>query len=122
MKARAINPRKPHEMTAAERFWSANDWFVDNFADRRYEAITLKIGETRYTPDFSAVDRLDGQMCMFEVKASDHRAAYTEAARIKLRAAAHEWGALRFYLCIPEKGSKMRRWSVNVISNQTGSV
>jgi hypothetical protein len=122
VKARAVNPRKPNQMTPAEKAWAVNDWFVGNFADRRYEAITIKIGEFRYTPDFSAVDRIDGQMCFFEVKASDHRAAYTEAARLRIKAAAHEWGAMRFYLVFPKKGSKMREWVVTVISNHTGSL
>jgi hypothetical protein len=119
MKARAINPRKPHEMTRAEKAWAEYWWFVNEFENRRYEGITLRAGEIRYTPDFSGVNKQTGQMCLFEIKASSHRAAFTEAAKLKLKAFAAEFGELRIFVCWPDKGSRMQKWSVTEVSNRT---
>jgi len=117
MKARAVNPRKPHELTKAELAFSEWQWFVDNFAWRRYEAITLKMGETRYTPDFSGIDVTDQQVCFFEVKASPHPAVFTAAAKLRLQNAAEQFGEYRFYVAWPvkPKGS----WHIEEVSNRT---
>ena len=117
MKARAVNPRKPHEMTRAESAWASYGWFAQAFENRRYEAMTLRMGESRYTPDFSGVCVKTGQLCLFEIKASAHRAAFTEAARLKLKVFATEFGEIRFFVCWPVKGSRMSRWSVTEMSN-----
>lgn len=119
MKARAENPRKPHEMTRPERAWAAYDWFVRQFDRRRYEAITLRNGQIRYTADFSGICHESGQLCLFEVKASDHRAAYTEAARLRVRSFASEFPELRFFVVWPIKGSKLRKWTITEIANGT---
>jgi len=115
MKARAINPRKPHEMTRAEIAWSKNEWFMDSFDERRYEAFTIRLGDIRYTADFSGVDIETGQLCLFEVKASGHRAAFTEAARLKLKAMASEFSELRFFVCWPVKPKGT--WHVEEVRN-----
>ena len=117
MKARAVNPRKPHEMTKAEAAWAVYPWYATNFWHRRYEAMTLRLGNTRYTPDFAGVCKKTGQLCLFEVKASPHRAAFTEAAKLKLRVFANEFPELRFFVCWPEKGTRMRRWCVTEQAN-----
>ncbi len=57
MRARAKNPRKPHEMTRAEKAWELFPYFVQGFENRRYEAFTLRVGKVRYTPDFSGTGR-----------------------------------------------------------------
>lgn len=119
MRARAVNPRKPHEMTKAEAAWANYPWFVQGFENRRYEAMTLRLGESRYTPDFAGVCVKTGQLCLFEIKPSAHRAAFTEAARLKLKAFSAEFGELRFFVCWPEKGSRMNRWSVTEVSNRS---
>jgi hypothetical protein len=122
MKARAVNPRKPHEMTKPEMAWAEYPWFKLHFEHRRYEAITLRIGEFRYTPDFSGVCVKTGQLHLFEIKASDHRAAFTEAARLKLRATASEFPELRFFVCWPTKGTRMQSWTVTEIGNRSTRV
>jgi hypothetical protein len=104
-------------MTRAEIAWSKHDWFVDGFVDRRYEAMTLRLGDIRYTPDFSGVCVKTGQLCLFEIKASGHRAAFTEAARIKLRAMASEFGELRFYVCWPIKAKGP--WHIEGVGNRS---
>lgn len=119
MKARAVNPRKPHELTKAESAWANYPWFTQLFEHRRYEAMTLRLGDSRYTPDFAGVCVKTGQLCLFEIKASAHRAAFTEAARLKLKAFATEFGELRFFVCWPVKGSRMNRWSVTEVSNRS---
>ena len=122
MKARAVNPRRPHEMTRPELAWSKYAWFVESFAHRRYEAITLRLGEYRYTPDFSGVCIKTGQLHLFEIKASDNRAAYTESARLRLRAASSEFPELRFFVAWPERSSKMRKWVITEIGNRSTRV
>lgn len=119
MRARAVNPRKPHEMTRAEKAWSEYDWFVRNFEHRRYEGITLRSGENRYTPDFSGVCVKTGQLCLYEVKPSDHSAVYTDVARLRMRAFASDFPELRFFVAWPEKGSKFRRWVITEIGNRS---
>jgi hypothetical protein len=120
MKARAVNPRKPHEMTKAEFEFLGWEWFVDNFAFRRYEALTFKMGEHRYTPDFSGIDVTNQQVCLFEVKASGGRHAFTDAAKIKIQAAAEAFPEYRFYVVWPikPKGS----WHIEEVSNKTRNV
>lgn len=119
MRARAVNPRQPHEMTRAELAWSNYDWFVKGFINRRYEGYTLRLGENRITPDFSGVDVRTGQLCLFEVKPSDHPAAFTPVARLRLKTAASEFAELRFYVCWPLKGTKMRKWHVEEVGNRS---
>lgn len=119
MRARAVNPRKPHELTKAEAAWANFPWFVQGFEHRRYEAMTLRLGESRYTPDFAGVCVKTGQLCLFEIKASAHRSAFTEAARLKLKAFSTEFGELRFFVCWPVVGSRMNRWSVTEVSNRS---
>lgn len=102
MRARAVNPRKPGQMTRAEIKFTQSPWFAD-FDNMRYEAITLRAGDVRYTPDFSGTDA-DGQVHFFEIKASGHRAAYTEAARLKLSIFASAFPEYVFCLTWPDKG------------------
>lgn len=109
MKARAVNPRKPHEMTKAERCFESST-VAAGFAALRYEAITLRAGDVRYTPDFSGLDA-EGQVHFFEVKASGHRAAYTEAARLKLNVFAGAFSEYVFWVVWPDKG-ELSGWHV----------
>jgi hypothetical protein len=122
MKARALNPRKPNEVTQDERAFSEWHWFVENFYLRRYEAITFKMGEFRYTPDFSALEIETGQPCFFEVKASDSVHAFTPVAKLRLQATAEAFPEYRFYAVWPIKGSKRQDWNIQEISNKTRNV
>lgn len=122
MKARAVNPRKPHEMTRAEKAWENYEWFQRNFEHRRYEAITLRLGETRTTTDFSGVCIKTGQLCLFEIKPSDHPAVYTDVAKLRLKNTASEFPELRFFVAWPAKGSKMRRFVITEIGNRTSRI
>lgn len=113
MRARAKNPRKPHEMTKAEIRFTKSPWFAD-FENMRYEAITLRAGDVRYTPDFSGTDR-GGQVHFFEIKASGHRAAYTEAARLKLSIFASAFPEYVFCLAWPDKNDSTG-WHFEIVS------
>jgi hypothetical protein len=119
MKARAIKPRRPYEMTADEIAFAEYPWFVDNFKHRRYEAITVKLGDFRYTPDFSGVDIGTGQVCFFEVKPINNQHVYTPAARIKHKATAEAFPEYVFYLCVPVKGTKRKEWTITEFENRT---
>ena len=77
------------------------------------------MGENRITPDFSGVDVRTGQLCLFEVKASNHPAAFTDVAKLRLKTAASEFAELRFFVCWPLKGSKMRKWHVEEVGNRS---
>lgn len=113
MRAKAKNPRKPHQMTKAEIEFTKSCWYAD-FDNMRYEAITLRVGDTRYTPDFSGTDR-DGQVHYFEIKASGHRAAYTEAARLKLSIFASAFPEYVFCLAWPDKNDSTG-WHFEIVS------
>lgn len=115
MRARAVNPRKPHEMTKAEKRF-AESVIARNHLAVRYEAITLRAGDVRYTPDFSGLDHT-GQVHFFEVKASGHRAAFTEAARLKLSVFASAWPEYVFWVCWPDK-TKLSGWHVERIDRR----
>lgn len=117
MRAKAKNPRKPHEMTKAEKAFEKLEWFEEYYENRRYEAITLRVGKVRYTPDFSAVCSKTGGVCYFEVKASGHRAAFTEAARIKLKMFATAFSEYVFYVVWPDK-KEPGGWHIEILDNQ----
>lgn len=118
MRARAVNPRRKGEMTKAElAFKTSCDWLNAYHDKIRYESHTLRMGDTRYTPDFSAVRTDDGQLCFFEVKPAKFRAVYTDAAKIKLKVFAAEYREYCFYLVYPDK-STARGWHIEEISNR----
>ena len=112
MRARAVNPRKRGEMTKAEiAFRTQCDWLNAFFDHVRYESHTLRFGELRYTPDFTAVRTEDGQVCHFEVKPAGHRHVYTDAAKIKLKTFSSEYGEYVFFLVWPDK-TQPRGWHI----------
>lgn len=113
MRAKAVNPRKPHQMTKAEIRFTKSPWFSE-FSNMRYEAITLRVGDTRYTPDFSGTDS-GGQVHFFEIKASGHRAAYTEAARLKLSIFTSAFPEYVFCLAWPDKNDSTG-WHFEIVS------
>ena len=115
MRARAVNPRKPHEMTRAEKRFRDSPVAAGDHG-LRYEAITLRAGDVRYTPDFSGLDG-EGQVHFFEIKASGHRAAFTEAARLKLSVFAGAFAEYVFWVCWPEK-NQLTGWHVERIDRR----
>lgn len=121
MRARAVNPRKKNQMTKTEERFLVCDWFQARFNHIRYESHTLRYGEQRYTPDFTAVRAEDGQVCHFEIKPAMVRAAYTDYAKAKLKTFVTEYEEYVFYLAVPDK-KLVNGWSIEEISSrgQTG--
>lgn len=119
MRARAVNPRKRGEMTKTEDLFGTQYFnsFNAHFQWIRYESHTLRFGELRYTPDFTAVRLPDGQVCHFEVKAAGHRHAYTDAAKIKLKTFSAYYGEYCFFLAWPDK-TEPKGWHIEEVSNR----
>ena len=101
MRAKAVNPRKPHEMTKAEIRFLSSPW-AREYENLRYERITLRVGDVRYTPDFSGTDE-SGQVHFIEIKPAGVRAAYTEAARLKVSIFASSFPEYAFNVAWPDK-------------------
>jgi hypothetical protein len=99
-------------MTKAEIKWSQSV-HAKRLDNLRYEAITLRAGDVRYTPDFSGTD-LDGQVHFYEIKASGHRAAFTESARLKLSVMASSFPEYEFWVTWPDK-SEADGWHVEEV-------
>ena len=79
--------------------------------DMKYEPITFKTGELRYTPDFMHVD-IFGAIIFVEVKASEKQRGFQYSlARLKATAAAFPW--FYFYLAIKREGA----WRIKLIKS-----